>query len=196
MLAFRNLQSIDSVDEENPLIWLRTMQGAGILRNNLHPYLNESVWRSVAIESRSWEQAICNHLDSDDSWASSISRALHQLCEADPGSMSKKNPYEEPLSRLCLLMQCQIGQDKIGMFMSFIGRLSPSFVQLLDRNDPKATLMLCYWCALLSQIDQWWIVDSAAVECLRLCKFLDAIPDQRIRNLLSFPAGKCGYVAR
>jgi hypothetical protein len=56
--------------------------------------------------------------------------------------------------------------------------------------------MLCYWCALLSQIDQWWIVDSAAVECLRLCKFLDAIPDQRIRTLLSFPAGKCGYVAR
>lgn len=194
MLAFRNLQSADNAESGNALTWLRTMQGTAILRSHLRPNLNESVWQPVAIESRSLEDAACNHLDSDDSWASSTSLAFHQLCEADVEPMLEENPYEKPLSRLCLLMRCQIGQDKIGMFMSFIGRLPSSFVQLLDQNDTRAMLILCYWCALLGQIDQWWIVGSAAGECLRLCKLLNAIPDQRIRDLLKFPANKCGYV--
>ncbi|KAL5324802.1 hypothetical protein ACEPPN_005920 [Leptodophora sp. 'Broadleaf-Isolate-01'] len=196
MLAFRNLQSADDTEEEKPFTWLRTMQGTAILRSNLCPYLEASVWHSVAVESRSWEEAFCNHLDSDNSWASLTSWALHRLCGVDPDPMLRENPYEKPLSRLCLLMRCEIGQDKIGMFMSFIGRLPPLFVQLLDRNDSKAMLILCYWSALLSQIDQWWIVSSAVGECLRLCKFLDEIPDQRIRDLLGFPASKCGYVLR
>jgi hypothetical protein len=194
MLAFRNLESADNTEDHSPFTWLRTMQGTAILRSNLHPYLDASVWHPMAIESRCWEEAICNHLDLDGSWTSHTSVALHKICEANPDPMLKENPYEKPLSRLCLLMRCGTGQDKICMFMSFIGRLTPLFVQRLELNDSKATLIICYWCALLTQIDQWWIVGSATGECLRLCKLLDEIPDRRIRDLLSFPASKCGYV--
>ena len=194
MLAFRNLQLEDSSQEGNALTWLRTMQGTAVLRSSLQTEFNESVWYPMTIESRSWEEAVCNHLDSDDSWATRTSRALHQLF-VDSNTESGESPYEKPLAGLCQLLRCEIGQNEIGLFMSFIGRLPPSFVELLERNDPKAMLILCYWCALFSQIDQWWIVASATSECLRLCKLLRAVPDQRIQELLQFSASKCGFIA-
>lgn len=197
MLAFQNVQSAEQVESGNELTWLRTMQGTAILRSNIHPHLDDtSIWHRVAIESRGEEEFFCNHIESEISWASTTSKALHRLCEMELESSVQENPYEKPLSRLCLLMQCDIGQDKIGMFMSFIGRLPPNFVQLLDGNDPRATLILCYWCALLSQIEQWWIVRSATVECARFCAYLDTIPDEMVHDLLRFPASKCGYLIR
>ncbi|KAE9365854.1 hypothetical protein N431DRAFT_352320 [Stipitochalara longipes BDJ] len=196
MLAFRNLQLEENSQEANAFTWLRTMQGTSILRSNLQPYLSKSIWHSVLMESRSWEETVCNHLDSDDSLASRTSQALHQFCEFDTNSAPGENPYQKPLSRLCQLMRSEIGQDEVGMFMSFIGRLSQSFVELLDRNDSKAMMIICYWCALLSQINQWWIVASATSECLRLCKLLHAIPDPEIQDLLQFPASKCGFTTR
>ncbi|PMD34944.1 hypothetical protein L207DRAFT_436222 [Hyaloscypha variabilis F] len=195
MLAFRNLQLDDDSQEGNALTWLRTMQGTSILRSNLNPCLNNSVLHPLNLESRSWEEVICNHLDSGDSWASKASQALHQFCGVNSKSVLEENLYEDPLCRLCQLIQLEIGPDNIGMFMSFIGRLRSSFVELLDRNDPKAMMILCYWCALLSQIDQWWIVASATSECLRLCKLLYVVPDQRIQDLLEFPASKCGFTS-
>jgi hypothetical protein len=200
MLAFRNVQSIENVEDDYALTWLRTMRGVRILRDtsNLRPCLDGCIWRPVLIESTSSEEVACNHTESEEtnSWASITSKALHRLCEVEFNPTMQGNPYQQPLSRLCLLMRCDIGQDKIGMFMVFIGKLPYSFIQLLDQNDPRAMLILCYWCALLSQIEQWWIVRSANVECTRLCTYLDTIPDQRIHDMLRFPASKCGYLIR
>jgi hypothetical protein len=41
----------------------------------------------------------------------------------------QENPYKKPLNRLCLLMQCDIGLDKIGMLSLFSG-YRPNFDQL------------------------------------------------------------------
>lgn len=78
--------------------------------------------------------------------------------------------------------------------MAFAGELPNSFVRLLDERDPRALLILCYWSALLSQLDFWWVIESAHTVCRELCAYLDKVPDQRVRNLLQFPASKCDYV--
>jgi len=175
------------------------MRGVQILWNtqDLRPHLPHSIWYSVCMESGSLDDATCNHsaLEDGSSWATTASKALHQLCDVPFDSVLPGNLYQKPLKRLCLLMRCDIGQDKIGMFMFFIGQLPYSFIQLLDRNDPRAVLILCYWAALLSQIDQW-ISYSAKLECMRLCKFLDGIEDRRFHELLSLPSRICGYLMR
>jgi hypothetical protein len=198
MLAFQNVQSGDSAVDVGGFAWLRAMQGVAILWNtgNIRPYLEGNIWRKKTLESRALENITYDHTESSaaDSWASNTSRALHQLFSEQSDPISHHNsPYQEPLRRLCLLMQHSMEQDAICMFMAFIGNLPDSFVQLLGQKDPRAMLLMCYWCALLSQIDQWWIVSSAKFICRTLCNTLSKTPDQRIYNLLQFPATKCGY---
>jgi hypothetical protein len=137
----------------------------------------------------------CDHDAEDPStWVATTSTALHRLCEMPPG---QENPYEIPLAHLCRLMRLEkVDHAQIGMFMVFIGKLPASFVQLLDQSDPMAFLLVAYWATFLSRIDQWWIVDSTKMECMRLCAHLDTVPHPRIRELMKFPASSCGYMMK
>ena len=197
MLAFRNVLSNNSAEGDLAFTWLRTMQGVGIMRHANNLGLFETIWQPIYIESRGGEEFVCHHSEFDEkkTWASVTSKALHQLCdiELSPSQTLKTNPYQKPLSLLCILLQYNGEHDKICLFMSTVGMLPSSFVELLYFNDPRAMLILSYWCALLSQIDQWWIVGSARAECVRLCTYLDTIPNQKIHDLLRYPARKCGY---
>jgi len=202
MLAFRGVGSADFNEDRStlPFTWLRTMQGVGILwqANNLGLYLNESyLWRPVLVESGFMETFACDHSGAQ-SVTSALSVALHQLCEVELKTPSnpapKENVYRKPLSRLCVLLHGDITQDKICLFMRFISVLQPNFLQLLDHYDPRATLIIASWCAWLSQINQWWIVDSAKTECRRLCAYLSMNPDRRIRDILGLLASKSGYL--
>ena len=190
---------LDSDDKGVGLTWLRAMQGTKILyeREELRPYLTKSIWLPVFLESNCWEESFCNHQeDEEDSWAAHTSKALHRLFELDDSSIVDENPYRQPLALLCQLMRCESSHDNIGMFMMFSGKLPPEFIGLLENSDQKAMLIMGYWSALFGKIDQWWIVRSTKVECMRICEFLDKASDARIRDLLAFPAAQCGYTLK
>jgi hypothetical protein len=198
MLAFGNVyQSLASFSGGGEFAWLRAMRGVTILWDtpNLRPHLENSIWYRVCIDTRASDSSVCNHTEPDETnlWASHTSTVLHQLCDRGPNPGIQENPYQVALSHLCPLMRGDIGQGTIGPFMFLIGSLPSSYIELLDRKDPRAMLILCYWSTFLSQIDQWWITRSAKIVCTRLCKYLDTIPDSRIHDLLRFPASKCGY---
>jgi hypothetical protein len=195
MLAFRNRTSSHY---SGGFTWLRAMQGVRILWETaaLRPHMPESCWYPVCMESKAGRKPnSCDHDAEDPStWVATTSKALHRLCEMPPG---QENPYEIPLAHLCRLMRLdKVDHAQIGIFMVFIGKLPASFVQLLDQNDPMAFLLVAYWATFLSRIDQWWIVDSTKMECMRLCAHLDTVPDPRIRELMKFPASSCGYMMK
>ncbi|KAH9223824.1 hypothetical protein DL95DRAFT_351206 [Leptodontidium sp. 2 PMI_412] len=196
MLAFRNVPSDDLADVVS-LGWLRTMQGVRILwaTENLSSQLKNSHWRSVCAEARVTQEFQCNHVETGNigGEAEDISRALHQFLEVDFSPNGTGNVYQEPLGRLCMLLKSNIGHNKIGMFMAFIGVLPQAFLQLLDRKDHKAMMIICYWCALFSHNEKWWITRSAQLECVKLCAYLSSIPDKVVQDLLRFPASHCGY---
>jgi hypothetical protein len=202
MLALRNV-SLSSLEHQLADVdgyangWLRAMQGTRVLREHitLQPEGDQGIWVPVRIEARTYDRCTCNHskLETTNLTAHNTSIALHQLCGVDMACTAIENPYQQPLSRLCQLMRCDIGHGAIGMFMVFIGKLPSSFLQLLDKNDLRAMLIMVHWCALIGQIDQWWIVQSAKVECARFCRKIDKIPDPSIRGLLPFPLDMSDY---
>jgi hypothetical protein len=198
MLAFRNVYLastellLDSADGYAHG-WLRAIQGTKVLREHsaLKPDADQSIWAPVCIEGRAYEDFTFNgELDDTDSTAFMRSKALHQLCDVSMDSRNSVNPYQEPLIQLCRLLRCKIGHGTIGMLMVFIGKLPYSFVKLLDEMDPRAMLIIAHWCALMEKVNQWWISQSAEVECARLCGFLEGLSDSRILDLLPFHQDK------
>ncbi|KAH8599085.1 hypothetical protein B0O99DRAFT_683072 [Bisporella sp. PMI_857] len=196
MLAFGTLCLGDSSDG---FTWLRAMRGVPALwsTENLRAHMRNSIWHTVCNEAHGdAHEVFCSHTESngEGSQISKSCAALKNLCNAQGGLAT--GAYQGPLQSLCQLMNLDNGRNKIGRYIFFIGSLPQSFLQLLERNDSKAVLIICYWCALFSQIDQWWITRSALVECQRLCTYLDTTFDPQIHDLLQFPASKCGYVTR
>jgi hypothetical protein len=196
MLAFENSHSRD--DGEG-FTWLRAMRGVPALwgTGNLKAHLKDSIWQTVCDESHGGiNEALRSHTepDGEGSWSSRTYVALKKLCDAHGSLSTVENTFREPLRSLYQLMNLANGRDKIGVYVFFIGSLSESFLQLLERGNPEAILIICYWCALFGQIDQWWITHSAVVECQRLCRYLNTGSNPQIHDLLQFPANKCGYV--
>ncbi|KAF7928812.1 uncharacterized protein EAE97_009654 [Botrytis byssoidea] len=199
MLTFINIQPDSNIDTDGSgrLTWLRAMRGVSILwdTSDMNCHLQDSILLDMKHDPKFLNEGPCNHDKPDDvnPWALGASRALHRLFEGEQDSKVFKDSYEGPLRHLCQLIRLGTGQDTICTFMSFVGELPDSFVQLLDQKDPRALLILCYWSALLSQIDYWWVIDPATAVCSRLCAYLDRIHDERIRSLLHYPANQCGY---
>ena len=196
MLAFASLHLGNGSDG---FTWLRAMRGVPTLwsTNNLGAHLKKSIWHTVCDESHEGLYGMsCSHTEfsGEDFPGSKICVALNKLCAAQGNLSTFQNAYEGPLHSLCQLMTLDNNRDKIGRYIYFIGSLPEAFLLLLDKNDPIALLIICYWCAFFSQINQWWITRSALVECERLCRYLGELPDPQIDPLLQYPAGKCGFV--
>jgi len=197
MIAFRNI-SVNgpdlqtSPDPENSLAefsGLQFISGISLLKDI--PSLGST------LDSKIWQNALmgCGEGSLDDvetsdtsSNASKIMDSLEQLCECEFTQFTNEGPYVKALNALGRFMQLEIDHDKIGKLFMFIRDLDPRFVRLLERKEPKALLLLCYWFALLSQIDQWWIIESARNEGLKLLNFLGVVENPSIQDLLRFPA--------
>lgn len=59
---------------------------------------------------------------------------------------------------------------------------------MLEKKDPTALLLLCYWYAIGARIGQWWMVDSAKLDGMKLLNFLRETPSTDIQELLKFPS--------
>ena len=70
--------------------------------------------------------------------------------------------------------------------ITFMGRVTPDFRQLLLDRDCAALLILGYWLCLLLDLRQWWLTDRAERECKAIVIFLQArATEQDDRSLLS-----------
>ena len=72
-----------------------------------------------------------------------------------------------------------------------MGRIDAHFHGLLIEKDTRALLLFSYWLALMSKVEQWWIVGRARHECVAICRFLRNDSDTRLRALLEFPINMC-----
>ncbi|KXL51509.1 MAG: hypothetical protein FE78DRAFT_26394 [Acidomyces sp. 'richmondensis'] len=123
--------------------------------------------------------------------------ALKKLCDIDAspsnGGTKSINPFGPVLDRLEPLMMCKPTHAKIDRFMAFIALAEPSFIELLVSGEPRAMLILAFWCARFSLVEQWWTGPPARNECKRLCAHLSKIREPTIQALLRSPAMTCGY---
>jgi hypothetical protein len=184
--------------------WIRSMQGVKtimstpVLRKTLEGGVMAPIWNAYFCTPNSESNLPNDSVDADGSITAM--KALKELCSADgdcpsnPGTPLAPSPFEMVLKRLePLVLLPHPSHEKVDQFLAFIATMEPSFIELLERNEPRALLVLAFWCARMPLIEQWWTGPSAKLECRRICAHLAQNADGRIRALLKFPARSCGF---
>jgi hypothetical protein len=164
---------------------LRSIRGFQILQESpgIEAKLDQSIWKPLMAECVN--HPLANPLDAIPSKNSPIFHKLVQLCSDENGVM---DAYEPSLQKIRLLMaQEKIGPDAIGAMFCFTRTLIGPFVQLLETQDEKALLLLCFWYSLISQLDQWWAIRSSRTGASNLVVHLRNSRDPRILELLRYP---------
>jgi hypothetical protein len=181
------------------LSWVKVMGGMDVLSNiaNLEDCKKRTVWASAFREFsdyESWQQQVFDSLHSKQT-SFIPPDCMHHLnvffTSNRMGETLHNSPYEYPLQGLNLLASGEGYPGLIPSFIMFVGKLPQSFVQLVEELDEQALLILCYWCALFADINQWWITEPAVKQCRSICMYLNHALDPDMRNLLAFPARRC-----
>ncbi|KAK0257483.1 hypothetical protein B0A54_08890 [Friedmanniomyces endolithicus] len=71
--------------------------------------------------------------------------------------------------------------------VGFMFPILQNFIELLERNDTRALLILLCWCAKLPLIEQWW-TSVARIEFLRISAHLSSVDNPLVQQLLSLAA--------
>lgn len=169
------------------LRWVKIMSGMNLLRG--HAVVKNSagpgLWDAVFHES----ETLGNVLYESTYPALAVPDWMNQLISifdtAQLENLPEDNPYKHPLQQLLVLATTEILPERVGAFTAFIAKLPAPFLMLLERFDDRALLILGYWCAMFSKVDQWWITESARRQHVSICTYLSVSSDSRIRRLVN-----------
>jgi hypothetical protein len=77
------------------------------------------------------------------------------------------NTYRKPFQYLVLISEHEPNSNLVDLFLSFATQLEGRYLEALETEEPVALLLICYWFALLSTIEQWWVTKPAKILCER-----------------------------
>ncbi|KAK0935591.1 hypothetical protein LTR29_012817 [Friedmanniomyces endolithicus] len=116
----------------------------------------------------------------------SIVDVLRRLCKT-PMASRTLDSYTAVIDRLEPLVLHQPTNENVDQYMAWVAGLEPTFIELLERNDTRALLILLCWCAKLPLIEQWW-TSVARIEFLRISAHLSSVDNPLVQQLLSLAA--------
>lgn len=183
--------------------WLTIQSGFKMLLGQLGEALQGSVWLPVLQEAtlgRSssqvpWEEPGGKIWLTDDTSEDEVEEVFCSLCNIDARSNIDNNAYYDSLSILLCLRRLQpLRKHHFNKLITFMGRITPPFKDLLLKRDPAALLILCHWLSLMLALDQWWIDHRARRECRAIVTYLLSMQRDNVlvRNLLKEPAEVVG----
>jgi hypothetical protein len=174
------------------LNWLLIQGGINCILAHAAPYLEQSIWLGVFMESEDEHHTFDNHTPGREG----LHAGLANLCDIDDTTTENDNPYHWPLRLLSPMLKLEATGKNIGILGFFIARLSPEFINLLLQKDTKALVILCYYLGKMCLLKHWWIHSRSWSECRAICMYLENSQDPRVLKLLEFPAELCGYHLR
>ncbi|KAK5674737.1 hypothetical protein LTS10_012473 [Elasticomyces elasticus] len=168
--------------DNGPTAWIRSMQGVKTIMSTprLRAQLEGGFMRPILEKYR---EAIPAPAETP-LLESRIIEAMRRLCEVHS---ELADPYTAVLGRLEPLVLHNPTHTNVESYMSFISGLDSTFIELLERNDTRALLILLCWCAKLPLIKQWW-TSVARIEFLRISVHLSTVNDPSVQELLSLIA--------
>jgi hypothetical protein len=193
MIAYKNLTS--SAQRHGPTVGqepvpnttgLQAMAGFRILKDV--PALQAKLGKSVILGQCEKDQP--SYLKSVAEYSEKLATVerLERFCRVDKSAATLEGVHDAALSSLRHLMLSEVGDGMIATFFFFTRGFDSRFISLLESKDPKALLLLCYWYAMGARIGQWWMVDSAKCDGMKLLNFLRENPGTDIQGLLKFPS--------
>lgn len=193
MIAYKNLTSSsqrrDPTADKEPVLnitGLRAMAGCRILKGV--PALQPKLGQSVIIGQ--CEKDRLGYLKSVAEYSEKLATVerLERFCKVDKRATTLEGVHDAALSSLRHLMLSEVGDGMISTYFFFTRGFDSRFISLLEIKDPKSLLLLCYWYAMGARIGQWWMVDSARLDGIKLLNFLRENPSTDIQGLLKFPS--------
>ena len=99
---------------------------------------------------------------------------LHLLALSPTCSSPTTNPYRAAASALAQCVRIDHGIPIIVSFLSFISNLQPGYKKLLEVKDPRGLLVLAWWYAKVSKVEEcWWTWRRAVLEGRAICRYLE-----------------------
>jgi hypothetical protein len=167
------------------IVGIRFIGGPRILADafSRQPMFDQGIWQPLIHCEQS-------HVRDDEMLASSPGAsqsmaALDAICRAD----EINGPFDTALESLRLLMQCYVSDrpSMVEFTFCFAIKLDPRFLSLVEESVPNALLVMCYWYALVTHVDQWWACHTAQIEGIKLLRYLQDTQDLAVQALLDFP---------
>ncbi|CAI7586611.1 unnamed protein product [Penicillium glandicola] len=173
------------------LTWLRLQAGLRHLLARTQPWLPQSMWWTVFMESR-------DPLDFEDKRPGRVGLDpdLADLCGITHDSTVESNPCLWPLRMLMGLLPFERVSGSFGVYNTFMGRLENPFYECLLEKEVPALVLLAWWLGLMCCVEEWWVEIRVRSECTAICMFLEDSCDPLVLKLLEFPASCCGYLLR
>lgn len=137
---------------QNALNPLAATGGFRAMRSIFGEFMNTSIWKIVLSDSDDDKGTFSN---SEEAGVNGLPPALVDLCELNERSTAENSEYHHIARLLTPLLKIDFSDDNFTKLIAFAGRTWPSFQPLILRRDPRGLLLLSYWFALLSQVDQW-----------------------------------------
>lgn len=170
------------------LNWLLIQGGLSCLIDCTQPWMDESIWRDPFLISSTYELYDDHRPGRED-----LDPDLADLCDVSDATTEETNPYHWPLRMLSPMLRLPLAKVEANRVSSFMGRLPPAYLRLVQAKEPRALLLLAYWLAIMCSVHDWWIDARVRSECRAICMYLETSDDRRILQLLDFPAAACGY---
>ncbi|KAK0260657.1 hypothetical protein LTS09_004954 [Friedmanniomyces endolithicus] len=172
--------------DNGPTAWIRSMQGVRTIMST--PRLRAQLEAGFMLPIL---EKYGEHVDPPvvrPRLGTSIVVALRTLCKIAMASRTSDS-YTAVIDRLEPLVLHQPTNENVDQYMAWVADLEPTFIDLLERNDTRALLILLCWCAKLPLIEQWW-TSVARIEFLRISAHLSSVDNPLVQQLLSL-AAKC-----
>ena len=98
---------------------------------------------------------------------------LIQLCNIHDSITPDSNPYLAAASFLARMIGIECSAQNFGSFLSLMGCMHRDFRELLEQKDPCALLLFAYWYAMISSLQEWWMLRRTSLECQAICTYLE-----------------------
>lgn len=167
------------------LDWLAVNRGLAPLFNATKSYHQDSFMTPVF-----------KLVEDDEAVQSALPLSMFELCGYTATATQddlRQNPYVPPLQQLNALMPLDRNLPTVLKYLRFMAAFDKRFFALINRNDPRALLIMSYGFALMCNVELWWTQPRARRDCWAICSYLDTLGDRNIRPHLGFPKRACGY---
>ncbi|KAJ5436034.1 Aflatoxin biosynthesis regulatory protein [Penicillium cf. griseofulvum] len=174
------------------LNWLQLQAGLRYLLNRTLPWLPQSIWWTLFMESRD----LALNFEDKRPGRVGLDPDLADLCGIEDDSTVESNPCLWPLRMLMGLLPFERTTESLKVYNTWMGRLESPFYECLLRKEPAALVLLAWWLGLMCYVEEWWVEMRVRSECTAICMFLEDSCDPLVLKLLEFPASCCGYLLK
>ncbi|KAJ5163144.1 Aflatoxin biosynthesis regulatory protein [Penicillium coprophilum] len=143
------------------LTWLRLQAGLRYLLERTLPWLRQSIWWTVFMESR----APSLNFEDKRPGRVGLDPDLADLCRISDETTIESNPCLWPLRMLMGLLPFERTTGSFQVYNTWMGRLENPFYECLLRKEPRALVLLAWWLGLMCYVEEWWVEMRVRSEC-------------------------------